>query len=581
MQKLRITLLLLLGSFVASCGPSVVPDYDVIIRGGTVYDGLGGAPFIADLAITGDRIAAIGDLSDKIGKRLVDASGKAVAPGFINMLSWANATLIADGRAMSDLKQGVTLEIMGEGSSMGPLTDSMKRDLEQRQGDIKFAVEWTTLGEYLDFLTDRGISPNVASYVGAGTLRIHEVGYANRTASEKQLAAMQDLVREAMREGALGVGSSLIYAPDNFADTDELIALTKAAAEFHGSYISHIRSEGNRLEEGVQELIKIASITGAPAEIYHLKAAGRKNWHKLQNVFRLIESARDMGLRISADMYTYTIAATGLDASMPLWVQEGGHDKWIEALGDPTIRQRVVAEMNTPTDTWENLFLQTGAEKITLLGFRNDDLKPLAGKTLAAVAKERGTTAAETAIDLVIEDNSRVSAAYEVMTEDNVRRKMAKNWISFGSDAGAPSTSGVFLRSRSHPRAYGTFVRVLGKYSRDEHLLSLAEAIRRMSSLPAYNTRIRDRGELKVGYFADVVIFDPRTVKDNATLASPHQYATGVEQVFVNGVQVLEDGEHTGAMPGRVVRGPGWSGWPENQAQSSVTDTHVTVLSEL
>lgn len=561
----RLTATLLLVALTASCGPQVEPDYDVIIRGGTVYDGLGGEPFQADVAINGDRIAAIGDLSDKIGELHVDARDKAVAPGFINMLSWATDSLIEDGRAMSDIKQGVTLEVMGEGWSMGPLNDSMKEDAVKRQGDIKYDIQWTTLGEYLDFLVARGISPNVASYVGATTVRVHEVGYENRKASADELETMQQLVRTAMLDGALGVGSSLIYVPASFADTNELIALVNVAAEYGGVYISHIRSEGNRLEEAVQELIKIASITGAPAEIYHLKAAGKPNWHKLQNVFELVESAQDAGLAISADMYTYPAAATGLDAAMPQWVQEGGHEAWIAALKDPETRKRVIREMNSPTNEWENLFYQTGADKMILLEFKNPKLKPLTGKTLAEVAESRGISAADTAIDLVLEDDSRVGTAYVLMSEDNVRRKIGKDWVSFGSDAGAPATSGVFLESSTHPRAYGTFARVLGKYSRDEHLLSLADGIRRMTSMPAFNTNIQYRGQLTEGYFADVVVFDPLTIGDHATFDNPHQYSTGVEQVFVNGVLVLEYGEHTGALPGQVIRGPGWTGWPENQ----------------
>ena len=561
----RLTATLLLVALTASCGPQVEPDYDVIIRGGTVYDVLGGEPFQADVAINGDRIAAIGDLSDKIGELHVDARDKAVAPGFINMLSWATDSLIEDGRAMSDIKQGVTLEVMGEGWSMGPLNDSMKEDAVKRQGDIKYDIQWTTLGEYLDFLVARGISPNVASYVGATTVRVHEVGYENRKASADELETMQQLVRTAMLDGALGVGSSLIYVPASFADTNELIALVNVAAEYGGVYISHIRSEGNRLEEAVQELIKIASITGAPAEIYHLKAAGKPNWHKLQNVFELVESAQDAGLAISADMYTYPAAATGLDAAMPQWVQEGGHEAWIAALKDPETRKRVIREMNSPTNEWENLFYQTGADKMILLEFKNPKLKPLTGKTLAEVAESRGISAADTAIDLVLEDDSRVGTAYVLMSEDNVRRKIGKDWVSFGSDAGAPATSGVFLESSTHPRAYGTFARVLGKYSRDEHLLSLADGIRRMTSMPAFNTNIQYRGQLTEGYFADVVVFDPLTIGDHATFDNPHQYSTGVEQVFVNGVLVLEYGEHTGALPGQVIRGPGWTGWPENQ----------------
>lgn len=547
----------------AACTPTPKADYDVIIRGGTIYDGTGKEPYVADLAINGDKIAASGDFTGKIGTVDVDARGKAVAPGLINMLSWATDSLIEDGRGMSDIKQGVTLEVMGEGTSMGPLTDKMKTDMQSRQGDIKFDIEWTTLGEYLEYLVKRGISPNVASYVGAGTVRIHEIGYDNRQATPKELAAMQELVREAMREGALGVGSSLIYAPDNFADTNELIALVGAAAEFGGAYISHIRSEGNRLEEAVQELIKISSVTGASAEIYHLKAAGRSNWHKMQNVFTLVEAARDAGLAITADMYTYTAGATGLDASMPLWVQEGGHDAWVRNLKDPDIRARVIDEINNPSDEWENLYLQSGAENVIFLEFKNPKLKKLAGRTLADVSEERGTSPADTIIDLVIEDDSRVGTAYVLMTEDNVKRKIQKDWVSFGSDAGAPATEGVFLNSNTHPRAYGTFARILGRYSRDEHLISLEEGIRRMTSLPAYNIGIENRGELREGFFADVIVFDPKKIQDHATFENPHQYATGMEQVFVNGEQVLKDGEHNGNKPGRVVRGPGWTGWED------------------
>jgi N-acyl-D-amino-acid deacylase len=539
-------------------------DYDVIIRGGTIYDGTGELPYPGDVAITGDRIAVVGDLSESTGTIEIDARGKAVSPGFINMLSWATVSLIEDGRGMSDLKQGVTLEVMGEGFSMGPLNDDMKREMVARQGDIKYDVEWTTLNEYLEYLVDKGISPNVASYVGATTVRVHEVGYEDRPANEAELGRMQELVRGAMRDGALGVGSSLIYAPANFADTDELIALVSAAAEFGGAYISHIRSEGDRLEEAVTELVKIASMTGAPAEIYHLKASGRPNWYKLQNVFAMIEAAREAGLRITANMYTYPASATGLNASMPLWVQEGGHDAWISRLKDPQVRARVVAEMKDPDADWENRFVQAGPENILLLSFVNDDLKPLMGKTLKEVAEERGTDPAETAIDLVIEDNSRVGVSYFMMSENNVRRKVAQPWMSFGSDAGAPAAEGVFLKSNTHPRAYGTFARVLGKYSREERVVPLHEAIRRMTSLPATNIGIRGRGFLAQDQYADVVVFDPETVTDHATFEEPHQYATGVEHVFVNGVQVLDEGEHTGATPGRVVRGPGWRGWPQN-----------------
>lgn len=547
-----------------ACAPA--EQYDVVIRNGTVYDGMGAEPFSADIAIDGDRIVAMGDIGKEQAVREIDAAGLAVAPGFINMLSWATESLLVDGRAMSDLKQGVTLEVMGEGWSMGPLNARMKSEMAERQGDIRFEVAWTTLGDYLEHLEERGISPNVASYVGATTLRIHEIGYDNRPANAEELARMQNLVREAMREGALGVGSSLIYAPANFADTDELMALVRAAAEFGGAYISHIRSEGDRLEEGIQELIKIASLTGAPAEVYHLKASGRPNWYKLQNVFRMIEDARAAGLAITADMYPYPASATGLNASMPLWVQEGGHEAWLQRLRDPEIRARVVAEMTDPDADWENRFVQAGPENILLLGFDNPELKPLIGKTLAEVADLRGTSPAETAIDLVLEDDSRVDVSYFMMSEDNVRRKAARPWVSFGSDASAPAAEDVFLQSNPHPRAYGTFAKVLGDFVREQQIMPLREAIRRMTSFPASNIGISDRGRLAEGYFADVVVFDPDVIDDRATFEEPHQYAVGVRHVFVNGEQVIRDGEHTGALPGRVVRGPGWQGRTSNPA---------------
>jgi len=549
-----------LAALLTAC-TAVPGDYDVIIRGGTVYDGLGEDPIVADVAITGDRVSAIGDLAEFHGTREIDARGMAVAPGFINMLSWATESLIEDGRGMSDIMQGVTLEVMGEGDSMGPLSESMKQEALERQGSIKYDISWTTLGQYLDFLEARGISPNVASYVGATTLRIHEVGYDNRPATEDELARMQDLVRQAMREGALGVGSSLIYAPANFASTNELIALVRAAAEYDGAYISHIRSEGNRLEEAVQELIKIASLTGAPAEIYHLKASGKENWYKLSNVFDLVEAARKAGLFITADMYNYTAGSTGLNATMPLWVQEGGHEAWVERLKDPVIRERVAAEMKQPTNDWENFYVAAGPENILLVGFRSEALRKYVGKTLQEVADERGTDPAITAMDLVVEDDSRVDAVYFLMSEENVRRKISKDWVSFGSDAGAPAAEGVFLQSGPHPRTYGNFARLLGKYVRDERVISLQEAIRRLTSLPAANIGIIDRGELREGFYADVVVFDPERIIDHATFDDPHQYATGVLHVFVNGEQVLDNGKHTGRTPGRVVRGPGWDGW--------------------
>ena len=561
-NRAKWPLLTVLTLALLACGPNPEDaDYDVIIRGGNIYDGLGGEPVIGDLAITDDRIALIGNLANASGAIEIDAEDMAVAPGFINMLSWATESLIEDGRGMSDIKQGVTLEVMGEGGSMGPLSETMRAEAIERQSDIKYDIEWTTLGGYLEFLEAKGISPNVASYVGATTLRVHQVGYENRPPTDEELARMQDLVHEAMREGALGIGSSLIYAPANFASTEELIALVSVASEYGGSYISHIRSEGNRLEEGVQELIKIASITGAPAEIYHLKAGGKDNFHKLGKVFDLVEAAQQAGLPITADMYNYTAGSTGLYATMPLWVQEGGHDAWVARLKDPEIRARVVEEMKQPTDEWENFYVGAGPENILLVGFETEELRPLTGKTLQEVADEREADPAGTAIDLVIEDDSRVDAVYFMMSEDNVRRKLAKPWVSFGSDAGAPATEGVFMNTNPHPRAYGNFSRLLGKYVREEKIITLQEAIRRMTSLPAYNIGINERGQLSESYFADVVVFDPEKIADQATFEEPHQYATGVWHVFVNGEQVLENGRHTGATPGRVVRGPGWDGW--------------------
>ncbi len=542
------------------CAPPPV-ERDVVIRGGTVYDGGGSTPITADVAIDGDRIVEVGDLSNSKGKLEIDARGLAVAPGFINMLSWATESLIEDGKSQSDIRQGVTLEVFGEGVSMGPLNDAMKEDAKNRQGDIHYEVDWTTLGEYLDSLTRRGISPNVASFVGATTVRIHELGYEDRPPTPEELRRMQELVRQAMEEGALGVGSSLIYAPAFYARTPELIALCQVAADYDGMYISHMRSEGNRLLEAIDELIEISSQAGLPAEIYHLKAAGKENWDKLDAAIERVERARSKGLRITADMYTYTAGATGLDAAMPPWVQEGGTQRWIERLKDPATRRRVVHEMRTKADGWENLLLAAGSpDKALLSGFKSEALKPLTGKTLAEVAAERKVSPEEAAIDLVIEDGSRVETVYFLMSEENVRQEVALPWVSFGSDAASQAPEGNFLKSSPHPRAYGNFARVLGKYVREEKALTLEEAIRKLTSLPAENLKLRQRGSLKTGCYADLAIFDPTTISDNATYEDPQRYATGMRHVFVNGVQVLKDGEHTGATPGRVVRGPGWKG---------------------
>jgi N-acyl-D-amino-acid deacylase len=561
----RIAALLVVLLATAACNKEPAPQspaepFDLVIANGAIYDGHGGDPYVADVAVRGDRIIAIGeDLGP--ATRTIDAAGLAVAPGFINMLSWATESLIEDGRSQSDIRQGVTLEVMGEGWSMGPLNDAMKVGLAERQGDIRFDLSWDTLGGYLQFLEDKGISTNVASFVGATTVRIHELGFEDRAPTPEELDRMRALVRTAMEEGALGVGSSLIYAPAFYADSDELIALCEVAAEYGGRYISHIRSEGNQLLEAVDELIEISRAAGIGAEIYHLKAAGVENFDKLETVFERIENARSEGLDISADMYTYTAGATGLDASMPPWVQEGGYKAWAERLQDPAIRTQLEEEITSPTDEWENFYLASGGpENMILAGFKNPELKHLTGKTLAEVAEMRGTSPVVTMMDLVVEDGSRVATIYFLMSEDNIRKKIAQPWMTFGSDAESMAPEGKFLLSNPHPRAYGTFARLLGKYVRDEQVISLQEAVRRLTSLPAANLKIRDRGTLEEKYFADVVVFDPEAIQDHATFAEPHQFATGVRDVIVNGVPVLLDGEHTGATPGRFVKGPGYAG---------------------
>lgn len=542
----------------AAC--ATAPAYDTIIRGGTVYDGTGAAGVAADVAIEGDRIAAVGDLGKATAATEIDASGKAVAPGFINVLSWATETLIEDGRGESDLLQGVTLEVMGEGWSMGPLNEAMRAESLKQQGDIRFDIPWTSLGEYLDHLETRGVSPNVASFVGATTVRIHELGYEDRAPTAEELARMQELVREAMREGALGVGASLIYAPAFYARTDELIALTQAAAEFGGGYIAHMRSEGDRYLEAIDETIAIARAANTRAQIYHLKPAGKANWAKSEAGIARLDAARADGVDITANIYTYTAGATGLNATMPPWVQEGGHDAWVARLKDPNIRKRVIKEMRAPAQGWESLLqLAGGAENVLLIGFKNDKLKPLTGKTLAEVAKARRSSPEDTIIDLVIEDDSRVDTAYFLMSEDNIRRNIQWPHLMFGSDEGAYAPAGVFLKSNAHPRAYGTFARLLGRYVREEKVIPLEEAIRRLTSLAADSLRLKERGRLVPGHFADIVVFDPATIGDRATYDRPHQLAAGVETVFVNGALTVSGGKHTGAKAGRVVRGPGWT----------------------
>lgn len=546
-----------------------VTFHDVIIRGGTVYNGLGERPFVADIIIDGDRISGVGEFAAHRGSIEIDASGLAIAPGFINMLSWASDSLFRDPRALSDVRQGVTLEIFGEGTSLGPVNRPSKAQGKAGKGRLP----WTTLGEALEHLEHRGCGVNIASFVGATTLRIHEVGYEARAPEPAELARMQDLAREAMQQGALGLASALIYSPGIYASTEELTALAKAVGEYDGMYISHLRSEAGGLLEALDEFLDIARGAGVAAEIYHLKAAGKQNWAKLDELIRRVEAARAEGLRITANMYPYTAALTGLDAAMPPWVQAGGQSRWRARLKRPAVRDRVRREMLSATTAWENLYFAAGgAENVRLAGFNKPRLKPLTGKTLAEVAEERGTSPEDTAMDLVIEDGSRVRCIYPLMSEENVRRKIQLPWMSFCSDAAAPAPQGAFLASNTHPRAYGSFARLLGHYVRYEKVITLQEAIRRLTWLPAQNLKLNHRGLLEMGHYADVVIFDPEKIGDHATYEQPHQLASGVLHVFVNGIQVLRDGEHTGALPGRVVRGPGWTGWQQPGEGNGVPD---------
>jgi N-acyl-D-amino-acid deacylase len=562
--------LVLLSTLVVLCGCASAPPrssagerFDVVIRDGVVYDGSGAPPARVDVAIRGDHIVALLPAgSPAEARQVIDAAGKAVAPGFINVLSWSTDSLIADGRGLSETRQGITLEIFGEGESMGPLNPTMKTLAVQRQTDIKYPIEWTTLGEYLAYLVRHGITPNVASFVGATTVRVHELGEGDVRPDAAQLARMQDLVRAAMREGALGVGGSLIYPPAFYARTDELIALARAAAESGGGYIAHMRSEANKLLEAIDETLAIGRATGQRVEAYHLKAAGERNWPKMAQAIAKIEAARGEGIQVSADMYTYTAGATGLTASMPPWIEDGGHEAMMKRLKDPATRARVIAEMKVPSNDWENLrLLAGGPERVLFLGFKSDQLKPLTGKTLADVARQRGTAAEDTIIDLILEDDSRIEVAYFLMSEDNVELGLRQPWVSLGSDAESSAPEGVFLKSSTHPRAYGNVARFLGHYVRDRKLMPLEQAIHRLTGLPAGNWKLKDRGCLKTGCHADVVVFDPTTIADHATYERPRQFATGVSDVLVNGVVVLRSGEHTGATPGQVVRGPGWTGW--------------------
>src|SRR5437870_1266321 len=558
---LAVTILSMLSSALATEPSTRSPKsagFDVIVKGGTVYNGTGAEPKHADVAIRGDRIAGIGDLKTAKAKTIIDATGLAVAPGFINMLSWSNESLIQDGRSQSEIRQGVTTEIMGEGESMGPVNDRVREHMLREQSDIKYEIKWNTLAEYLRYLETRGVSCNVASFIGATTIRENVIGFDDRAPTAQELDQMRELVRKEMEAGALGIGTSLIYPPAFYAKTEELIELCKVAAKYKGKYISHMRSEGNQLLEAFDELLRISREAGIPAEVYHIKAAGQKNWGKIDSLLSRIESAQKEGLNIRANMYTYTAGGTGLDACFPPWTEDGGYPALFKRLRDPATREKIKAEVKIDSDKWENLYLSAGSpDRIILVGFKSEKLKPLTGKSLAEVAKIRGKDPIDTAMDLVAEDESRIGAVYFMMSEENVKKEIAKPWISFGSDEASQAPEGVFLKSNPHPRAYGNFSRVLGKYVRDEKVIALPEAIRRLSALPATNLGLDHRGFLKEGMFADVVVFDPATIADHATFEKPQQYATGVKHVFVNGTQVIKDGEHTGAKPGRALWGPG------------------------
>jgi N-acyl-D-amino-acid deacylase len=572
MRGLAITFAATLAALSADRAAAQTAQYDIVIRGGTVYDGSGAAPITADIAVKGDRIAALAPHLTGHAATEIDAHGKAVSPGFINMLSHPEASLIADGRGLSDLAQGVTLEVIGE-DSPGPLSPTMQRLEQQRQGDIKFPITWTTLGGYLDFLQKHGISPNIASFVGAGTVRVNLLGEADVQPTPEQLKAMQGLVKQAMEEGALGLTDALIYSPNTYAKTEEIAALAKIAAQCGGIYTVHPRSEDDRLKEAIQETIDIAEASGAPAEIYHFKQAGHSNWGKLDEEVAMVNAARAKGVRITADMYTYTSGATGLDAAMPSWVQDGGLEKWIARLKDPATRAKVRVEMRDPhPKTWDNLYGGAGAEGTLLLAFKNPALKPLTGKTLAQVAKMWGESPEDAAIDLVIKDGSRVGVAYFMMSEANLRREVALPWMSFGSDQAAPSPEGVFLLSHPHPRAYGNFARLLGTYVRQNHDLTLQDAIHRLTGFPAANLSLKDRGLLKAGYYADIVVFDPNTIAEKATYTEPHQLAVGVDDVLVNGGFAFRDGKATGAHTGRAVRGRAWTGATGGGCRASAAD---------
>ncbi len=546
-MKYKVLLLLISLTFtIQSCDPHY--EYDIIIRNGMIYDGSGNPSYNGDVALNGDKIAAIGDLGEATGVSEVDANGLAVSPGFINMLSWATESLIEDGRSQGDIRQGVTLEVMGEGTSMGPLTEQMKLNKKENQDLIQYEVEWTTLGEYLQFLEDKGVSTNVASFIGNGTLRRYAVGWEDKPVTEEEMQLMKDLVKQAMEEGAIGLSSSLEYVPSIYADEEELTELAAVAAAYNGMYISHIRNEDELLVESVTEFINIARKAGIWAEIYHLKAAGMDNWNKLDSVFTLVEEAREEGLHITADMYNYPASSTGLNIILPQWVKDGGHDATMKRFLDPVLRQKAIDEVK----------FRCSPDSTLLVGFKNENLRHYIGKSVGEIARQRNISPSQAVVDLIEEDDSRISAVYFYMSPSNLNNKVSQPWMSFCSDAGSYTAAGIFLKQSTHPRAYGSFARLLRKYVREDQIIPLEEAIRKLTSLPATNMKIKNRGLLKEGYFGDIIIFDPATITDNATFAEPHQYATGVNHVWVNGVQVLDNGEHTGAKPGRFVKGPGF-----------------------
>lgn len=537
-------------------------NQSTLLQNATLYDGSGKPPIHADILIRGQRIAAIGDLRQETASQRIDLDGLAAAPGFINMLSWANESLIEDGRSMSDIKQGVTLEVMGEGTSMGPLNDAMKetRDTILSTADIEYDIEWTTLGEYLEYLERKGVACNVASFVGSATLRVHAAGYDDRPVTDREMAEMKRLLHQAMQEGAMGMSAALIYPPATYQTTAELIELCRVVAEYDGMYITHLRSEGAAFHEALDELLAIMRATGVTGEIYHLKAAGAQNWRKMDEIIQRIKAARDEGLPLTADMYTYPYSGTGLTSCIPAWAHDGGFEHMMERLKDPDLRERVKADMLHPSARWENLFYENGADGIMLCGFAKPELRKYQGMRLSEVMAARGTSAQDTVIDLLIEDKSRIFSLYFSMSEDNLRKQVQLPWLSFCSDAGSIAPEGAFLSYHPHPRAYGSFARVIGKYVRDEGLVALEDAVRRLSGFAADTLKLRDRGYLKPGYFADIAIFDPAKVQDHSVPGDPHHYSEGMAHVFVNGIQVLRDGEHTGNLPGRVARGPGWAG---------------------